>query len=75
MKKDIAVDDKMGYAIRTENFRYVEWYKWNEGKKGKLLARELYDEHADPNENHNISSEAKHQLLIKKLSEMLFAND
>ena len=75
MKKDIGVDDKMGYAIRTENFRYVEWYKWNEEKKGKLLARELYDENLDPNENNNIASEAKHQPLIKKLSAMLFAND
>jgi len=71
MKKDIGLDDKMGYAIRTNEFRYVEWYEWHEGKNGKLIAKELYDEIADPEENKNIESDPRHKSLIKEMSQLL----
>ena len=71
MKKDIGLDDKMGYAIRTQQFRYVEWYAWKEGVRGAFLARELYNEMTDPNENNNIVSDTQYESVVKKLSAAL----
>lgn len=42
----------MGYSIRTERFRYVEWKRW---KSGELAATELYDLAKDPGENVNLA--------------------
>ncbi len=44
----------MGYTIRTERYRYVEWRTWP-GKE--LKARELYDERADARETVNVAEE------------------
>jgi iduronate 2-sulfatase len=41
----------MGYSIRTNAFRYVEWINW---KTGALAGTELYDFSQDPLENENI---------------------
>jgi len=71
MKKAIGLDDKMGYAIRTQQFRYVEWYAWKEGVRGAFLARELYNEMTDPNENNNIVSDTQYESVVKKLSAAL----
>ena len=75
IKKEIGINDKMGYAIRTQQFRYVEWYEWKEGVRGVLLAKELYDENVDPNENNNIAADEKYKNIIKTLSSSLkFSN-
>ena len=71
IKKEIGLNDKMGYAIRTQEFRYVEWYAWKEGVRGALLAKELYNEMLDPNENNNIATDAKYKKIVNKLSKML----
>lgn len=52
------VPERMGYAIRTENFRYVEWYSWENESPGDLLAIELFDHTKDPDENKNVAGEA-----------------
>ena len=44
----------MGYAVRTENYRYVQWKDW---KSGEILEEELYDHRSDPNEMTNIAME------------------
>lgn len=44
--------DVMGYVVRTDNFRYVQWKDW---KSGEILVEELYDQRADPNEMLNIA--------------------
>ena len=41
----------MGYAIRTDRYRYVEWRDW---ETGEVEARELYDENEDPGETRNL---------------------
>ncbi len=48
--------DVMGYAVRTDNFRYVQWKDW---KSGEILEEELYDQSADPHEMHNIAKNEK----------------
>jgi iduronate 2-sulfatase len=56
----------MGYAIRTDRYRLVEW---RERKTGKPVAHELYDHQADPGEDVNIAGSNKE--LVEKLSAQL----
>ena len=44
----------MGYAVRTDRYRYIEWREPN----GKIAFRELYDQLKDPQENINIIQSA-----------------
>lgn len=44
----------MGYAVRTDRYRYIEWV---DQANGETEARELYDHVTDPDENENIASE------------------
>ena len=41
----------MGYAVRTDRFRYVEWL---DRDSRRIKARELYDHANDPQENVNV---------------------
>ena len=43
--------DIMGYAMKTDRFRYVEWREW---KTQKIVSRELYDHQTDPDEMQNV---------------------
>jgi arylsulfatase A-like enzyme len=54
----------MGYAVRTDAFRYVVWL---ETDTGKITARELYDLRIDPGETVNRINERKYRQDIKKL--------
>ena len=64
--------ERMGYSIRTDRFRYVEWYNWDKAgkKKSEFLSAELYDHVLDPNENRNIAGEAE-KSTIDSLSKQL----
>ncbi|MBA3671561.1 MAG: sulfatase [Gemmatimonadaceae bacterium] len=42
----------MGRSIRTDRYRYVEWTRES---SGEVLARELYDHAADPDEDANVA--------------------
>jgi iduronate 2-sulfatase len=66
-------DEMMGYAMRTDKYRYVEWYDWNkdEKAKGAFLECELYDQDNDPQENQNLANKAEYKELIKSLSQKL----
>ena len=55
----------MGYAIRTERHRYVEWFRW---KDKHLAATELYDLREDPLENECLQGSAE---IRKKLADRL----
>ena len=48
----------MGYAIRTDRYRYVEWRK-RDG--AEVVARELYDHQTDPDEDRNVAGDAGEQ--------------
>lgn len=60
--------DIMGYAVRTERYRYVEWREW---KSGTVVARELYDHSSDPWESHNIASRPAHEATVTRLANLL----
>ncbi|QNN21916.1 sulfatase [Planctomycetales bacterium ZRK34] len=44
----------MGYSIRTQRYRYTEWYDVH---NQRLIARELYDHKSDPHETVNIAGQ------------------
>jgi arylsulfatase A-like enzyme len=60
----------MGYAIRTERYRYVEWRK-RDGTE--VVARELYDHQTDPNEDTNLAEMVANKSIVEKLSKQLAA--
>lgn len=60
--------DIMGYAIRTDHFRYVEWQQW---KTKQVVARELYDYKTDSHEMKNVAAETDRVSTVQKLSQRL----
>ncbi len=62
--------DIMGYAIRTERHRYVEWREW---ESGNVLARELYDEERDPEEMINQAANPEYASVLADLEGQLTA--
>lgn len=62
--------DIMGYALRTDRYRYVEW---RDGKTGTVVARELYDHRKDPGEMKNLAAGPESPAVVEELSGMLEA--
>lgn len=54
----------MGYAMRTDRYRYVEWRK----RDGTVEGRELYDHQKDPDENVNLADQPENKALIAQLT-------
>lgn len=50
--------DYMGYALRTESYRYIEWL---DAETGEIFAQELYDHRVDPDENNNLAANPTNQ--------------
>jgi uncharacterized sulfatase len=55
-----------GHSVRTERWRYTEW---DGGEKGT----ELYDHAADPQELHNLASDAKFAATVAEMKALLKA--
>lgn len=60
--------DVMGYAVRTKQFRYVEWLDW--GTK-QMVAVELYDLASDDMERTNVANDPKYKSVQRDLGEIL----
>lgn len=60
--------ETMGYAMRTDHYRFVEW---RNVKTGEVKATELYDHQADPGEVNNIANIPANVALIKELKQQL----
>jgi len=56
----------LGVAMRTEQWRYVEWTK-----SGAAIERELYDMQRDPQCDQNVAALPEHQSLLAALSQRL----
>jgi arylsulfatase A-like enzyme len=61
--------DHMGYAMRTDRYRYVEWL---DAKSGAITSRELYDHTNDATENENIAARAGHAALLAQLNAQMW---
>src|SRR5262249_23250413 len=60
----------MGYALRTERYRYVEWRRRD---NGPIVGRELYDHKHDRDEDVNIAGAAANRDLVAQLAKQLAA--
>ncbi len=54
----------MGYSVRTDRWRYIEW---GDGAKGA----ELYDEAGDPNELKNLAASPDHQKTVEEMHRLI----
>ncbi|MEM9015995.1 MAG: sulfatase-like hydrolase/transferase [Verrucomicrobiota bacterium] len=54
----------MGYAIRDNRWRYVEWIDL---EKKVTIAQELYDHRTDPRERISLAQEAEHEQTLNQL--------
>ncbi len=59
----------MGYAMRTDRYRYIEW---QDRRTGEVVATELYDHKSDPGENKNIAGQASGKPLLAELSKQMW---
>ncbi len=57
----------MGYAMRTDRYRYIEWAEKGKAPEGI----ELYDHKKDPDENVNIAKLPENKKLVAELSGQL----
>ena len=58
----------MGYALRTDRYRFVAWRANN---SGLIVERELYDHQTDPGETRNLASEKEHHNRVTELEKQL----
>ncbi len=63
----------MGYAMRTDRYRYVEWVPKDKLGSAPAAGRELYDHQTDPDENINAAGLSDHKALVEELSQQLHA--
>lgn len=54
----------MGYAVRTDRYRYVAWINQ---ETGQLTASELYDHQTDPDENVNLAERPEYAETLAEL--------
>jgi iduronate 2-sulfatase len=59
----------MGYAMRTDRYRLVEWRALNDD----FREYELYDHQTDPDENVNLAKQPEHAAKLKELLAQLHA--
>ena len=60
--------DIMGYAVRTDRYRYVEWREW---KSKEVVTRELYDHENDSQEMRNVAGQAQRNRTVEELAQVL----
>jgi arylsulfatase A-like enzyme len=65
----------MGYSMVTARYHYVEWYAWDDQNqvRKEYVARELYDNQSDPEENINIAEHPDKAGIVAELSQKLKA--
>ena len=54
----------MGYSVRTDRWRYIEW---GDGARGA----ELYDEAGDPNELKNLAASPDHKKTVEEMQRLI----
>lgn len=58
----------MGYTMRTDRWRYTEWF---DTKTKKIVANELYDHQDTQMPDRNLANDPQHKDLVAFLSEKL----
>jgi len=68
--------DKMGYSLRTERYRYTEWYSngyksYKPYDEANIVGRELYDYETDPLETKNLIKDVTYHKEVIRLKQKL----
>ena len=66
--KNIPEQLVMGYAVRTDDFRYI---RWKHVSRDSIEAEELYDHRVDPGENINVAGDGQYARDKEKLAQLL----
>jgi arylsulfatase A-like enzyme len=66
--KDSQGQDAEGSAIRTRDWRYIEW---RNRKSGKVLGRDLFDHRKDELESFNLAGDPRYDDIVDELSALL----
>jgi iduronate 2-sulfatase len=66
--RDFEGQQYMGYAIRTAEYRFVEW---REFASGEVTARELYDHRDGHSESVNLAASAPQELIDRLTAQLL----
>src|SRR5690606_16905869 len=53
--------EAMGYSLRTDRYRYIEWCHW---QTGEVVARELYDHEIDADETMNVADDPAYSTVV-----------
>ena len=65
----------MGYSIRQNRYRYIEWFDFNipldKTDFHSSVASELYDHEKDPDEIENLANDEKYAKIKKKLAAVI----
>lgn len=61
--------DLMGYAMRTDRYRYIEWI---DRKRRETVAEELYDHRNDPGESTNLAIRSDQKATLEQLHQQLW---
>ena len=74
--RQISKDKMMGYALRTERYRYVEWVdidyrKLKPYSESKIVAQELYDYQKDPLETESLVDKPEYETVMVELSQLM----
>jgi iduronate 2-sulfatase len=70
--KGLGYDRKseiMGYSIRTENYRYTRWQKYENPKE--IVAIELYDHSTSKTANNNLAEKKKYATKVEELNRLM----
>jgi iduronate 2-sulfatase len=66
--RDLFENHLMGYALRTDRYRYIEWRDHRDPKSAPIFT-ELYDHETDPTETKNIAAQKTE--VIEKLHQQI----
>jgi iduronate 2-sulfatase len=67
--RDLYENHLMGYALRTDRYRFVCWV--DDRDREKIVATELYDHVSDPGENTNLAGRPEQAERVARLTAQL----
>lgn len=61
-------DGRTGRAVRTENFRYIEW---RSKSTDDIISQELFDHRQDAGEYHNLADDPKYKDVLDRMKDSM----
>ncbi len=73
--RDTAEGKVMGWAIRNDRYRYVEWRRIRSGNlsftlSGEVVGVELYDYQTDPDESRNLATATDYRVELNEMARL-----